>query len=463
MSVDAIQTLCRHVQQTRFEDLPASVVAAAERFILDSLGVAVSGSGGPHTEDLYTAAMAAGGGAGPSRVLGTHWRLPAPQAALLNAYQIHNAEFDCVHEGAVVHPMAVLLGACVAHIDREASVSGRKVTGRELIVAVCVGVNVGAGIGIASRSPLSFFRPATAGGFAAAAALGKLEGFDERKLVGLMGLVLGQAGGTMQAHTEGSVMLAMQVGFNSRNALAALDMARAGIAGPKNVLEGPFGYYALFEGAHDLPSMLAGLGERWLIEEVAHKPFPSGRATHGIVDACMSLAAEYGFSASDIAAVHASVPPLTHRLIGRPVHADMEPNYARLCASFVAARALIRGLLDLEDFTDEARADPRSLALAGRIQIEQDSNPDPNALVPVTVTITLADGRSVARSLDVIYGNPAKPMERTAYLDKFRSNLAASRETLDLAQTDNTIELLESLQRSTDCAQLFDHLVPRHE
>lgn len=456
MTTDAINTLCRHVAETRFEHLGDATVLSAKTFIEDSLGVGVSGSRGPHVDDLRAAALASGGG-GTSRVLGTNWRLPTTSAALLNAYQIHNAEYDCVHEQAVVHPMAVLLGAVVAHVDRERA-NGRRFTGEEVITAVTVGVNVGAGIGIASRSPLRFFRPATAGGYAACAALGKLEGMDPGQLNGLMGLMLGQSSGTMQAHTEGSVMLAMQVGFNARSAVSALDMARVGIGGPANVLEGPYGYYALFEGDHDLPAMLADLGERWLITEVAHKPFPSGRATHGVVDACLTLAEEHGFDAAQVQSVSAKVPPLTHRLVGRPVLDAMEPNYARLCAAFVSARALLRKRVDLDDFTPEARADAASLELARRIQIVQDGNPDPNALTPIVVDIELRDGRTVSRTLDIIYGNPANPMTRDAHLAKFRRNLEVSRDPLAADAAQHAIGRLEALEQETDFSSLLDLL-----
>jgi len=50
------------------------------------------------------------GGAAEATVWGTGQRLPvAAAAAMVNAYQIHSQEFDCVHEGAVVHPMAAIL------------------------------------------------------------------------------------------------------------------------------------------------------------------------------------------------------------------------------------------------------------------------------------------------------------------------------------------------------------------
>ena len=87
-------------------------------------------------------------------------RLPAASAALCNAYQLHNSEYDCIHERAVVHPLAVLLPAVLAHAERAGGVSGR-----DLLSAVVLGVDVAAGLGVAARSGLRFFRPAIAGAF----------------------------------------------------------------------------------------------------------------------------------------------------------------------------------------------------------------------------------------------------------------------------------------------------------
>ena len=113
--------------------------------------------------------------------------------------------------------------------------------------------------------------------------------FDAKTLTHAFGIVYGQVCGTMQAHTEGSPLLAMQIGFNARNAVAACDLAAGGLLGPQDILEGPFGFYRLFEGAHDLAPVLRDLGRVWRITEVAHKPFPCGRATHGVLDGVLAL------------------------------------------------------------------------------------------------------------------------------------------------------------------------------
>ena len=244
------------------------------------------------------------------------------------------------------------------------------------------GVDVACHIAVAVTTSLKFFRPGTAGALAAVTAGGKMKSFNREGLRNAYSIAYGQMCGTMQAHTEGSPLLGMQMGFSARNAVLACDLAGLGVPGPRDVLEGPFGYFALFEGAHDLDRVISDLGRIWRITEIAHKPFPSGRATHGIVDACLALRCEYSVDESKGSRVTARVPPLINHLGGRPVTDNMDINYARLCACFAAARVLISGNLVYEDFSESGRQDPDTLSVARRVHIEVDDNPDPNALTP---------------------------------------------------------------------------------
>ena len=172
--------------------------------------------------------------------------------------------------------------------------------------------------------------------------------------------------------------------------------------------------------------MAGDLGRIWRITEVAHKPFPSGRATHGIIDACIELKRRHGLRVADIAGVKAYVPPLVHHLVGRPPRMEMQINYARLCASYVAACVLLRGTIGFGDFNDAAYADAETQDLANRVSIEVRDAGDPNALTPVEVEVTLKNGARHAARMDVIYGNPAKPMTREEHVAKFVGNAAAA-------------------------------------
>jgi len=450
---DAIERFADHVVSTRFEDIPADALRAAKVFILDSLGVGLAGTRAPWVREWVGVSQALTPGPG-ARVWGTGEQLPTPAAAALIGYLIHNSEYDCIHEKAVLHPMAVPFAALMAEAEARGGVDGRS-----LLRAVVLGVDVACHIGCSVRNGLRFFRPAVGGGFGAVAALGAAFELDRERLLNAFGLYYAQAGGTMQAHTEGSPLLAMQVGFNARNAVTAVHMAEAGMPGLRGTLEGRFGYFNLMEGDYDATALTADLGRIWRIAEVAHKPFPSGRATHGIIDGLRELAAEHGFSGTDVASISASVPPLIHHLIGRPPQPGMTQNYARLCGAYVAARLLFSGDLGVGDFTDAALNDPQALDLAGRIEIVPNGNPDANALTPVTVTVRLRSGLQLSRTIDVVYGNPAKPLSREAHLAKFRQNLAFAAGPVPPAGADRLIAMVDDLEGLDDARRLVDLVV----
>lgn len=238
----AAQRFADHAVNTRFDDLSPQAIQAAKTFILDSIGVGIAGSSAPGADGLLAVARN-WGRATEAQAWGRSERLSAPAAAFLNAWQMHNQEYDCLHEAAVVHGLACVLPTALAAAETRGGVSGR-----ELITAVAVGTDVAAGLGLASRASFRFFRPATAGGFGAVAAAGRILGLDAAALEAAFAWQLAQASGTMQAHTEGSPILPVQIGFNARAALQSCELAALGFPPAREVFEGPYGYLAVFEG-----------------------------------------------------------------------------------------------------------------------------------------------------------------------------------------------------------------------
>jgi aconitate decarboxylase len=433
--VSFTRALAEHVASTPFDALPPTAIHAAKTFILDSLGVACAGAIGTFRNELV-AQMQRAGRADEASVWISGERLPAAHAALVNAYQIHNQEFDCVHEGAVVHPMAVILAALLADAER-----GPIRSGRDLILAVTLAVDVAATLGLAARAPLKFFRPAQCGALGAIAALTRWHGGDADAIKNAWGVGLGQLSGTMQAHREGVPLLPMQIAFNARNAVVASDLARAGLSGPLDALEGEFGYLKLFHGEYALDGLSEALGRVWRITEVSHKPFPSGRATHGGVDALLTLS--QGRPLTDSRALQLYAPPLIRQLVDRPAHAGMSLNYAKLCFPYVAARAALTGGVDIDDFSDAARRDPATLALAARISVHPDDNPDPNALTPQRLVVVAGDGTRAEHAIPTVLGAPTRPLCRAQHLNKFRRN--AARVGIDPQLLIDQIDALETL------------------
>jgi len=368
--------------------LPNAADADARRLLRDTLAVGIAGSTAPGADSVLATARAMGLGA-DAPLLGRADRLPAPGAAMVNGFQIHCLEWDAVHEPAVVHAMSVVTAAlhAVAHrlggVDEDAA-----------LTALCVGVEIACLLGVAATSPLSFFRPATAGVMGAALACGRLMGIAN--LQDVLGLAHAQAAGTMQAHLEGSITLPVQVALAARAAVTAVDLAAAGITAPHDVLEGPFGYLTLFDRG-DLAPHIGGLGKVWRISEISVKPWPSGRASHGLLSVLEGR--------GEVGLVEAHVPPLVSRLVGRPWVDGMTPAYARLCLPFLASLMMADGHIDPRRFTPANFADRRLRELGARLSIRMDGNPDLNALSPQKIIV---DGESMF--IPATLGSPAAPL-----------------------------------------------------
>jgi aconitate decarboxylase len=407
-----VDKIVAHVERVSEHGVPSAAGAAARAFIADTLAVGVAGISAPWRGEVFDT-LAAIGGKGEATVFGGGERLPLAHAAMLNAYQIHGQEFDCVHEAAVVHPMAAVLPTLLGWAEREGEVSGAR-----LIRAIVVAVDVAATLGLCSRAPMRFFRPANASGFGGTVGLAMLAGLDAERLRDAIGIYYGQCAGTMQAHSEGTPQLAMQMGFAARSAVTAVELARRSMPGPRAPITGDFGYFALFDGAAD-PAPFDQLGSSWRIAEVSCKPFPSGRATHGGIDALQQLTGKDRITADQVVVCRFRVPPLTARLIGRPAVRGMTAGYARLCLQYVGAVCLRRGTVGLDDFTAAALSDPATMALAHRLTIIENDDPDPNAMAPLRVEIDLAEGRTVACDVSKVLGSPARPLSAGAARAKF--------------------------------------------
>ena len=290
--MDAIAAFARHVVRTRHDDLPAAAIAAVKTFILDSFGVGVAGSAAPHAKELLHVAMRWGSG-GDARVWVLGAALPAPTAALCIGYTYTiPSTTACTRR-----PWSTRWPCCCPRPWRMRS--GRAACPDATSCARSRSVSTSASGWVLAPRQRCGSSTRNRRRFAATAAIGRLMDFDAKTLTHAFGIVYGQVCGTMQAHTEGSPLLAMQIGFNARNAVAACDLAAGGLLGPQDILEGPFGFYRLSRAPVTLRrscAILAGSRGSPRLRE----PFPCGRATHGVLDRVPALMRQHSFVADEV-------------------------------------------------------------------------------------------------------------------------------------------------------------------
>lgn len=455
-STDHLELLLDHLESFRDPArVPVGAKLAAKRFLFDSIGVALAGTAVPQSAQLLRA-VAQWGSAADARVWGSEMALPAPAAALVNAFHIHNQEFDCVHERAVVHPMAVILAALFAFAERQQNVSGSR-----FLAALALAVDVATTIGMCATQPIRFFRPAMCGSLGATAGLAVLAGLARPAMRDAMGITYSQLAGTMQAHVEGTPTLALQVGFAARAAVTSIDLASEGFRGPHQVLDGTHGYFKLFElGAAAPDQPFAELGRVWQIERVSHKPFPTGRAAHGGIAGVRELKRKHQFSADDVSEIVLAAPPLIRQLVDRPMAPDMSVSYARLCLPYLVAVTLLYDTVSLDAYQADVFDDPRLLALAARVRLVADDNTNVNALAPQHLTVRLKSGVDLQLTMPQVFGAPEAPMSLHDQHEKFQDCCRHAKNRLTAVEIQRLMEAIEHIDQFDDVARLLDLTIP---
>lgn len=445
-----LDRVVEYALETPSKAFDEGAVSAAKLFLSDTLACALAGSDSIHHRAMVQAFSV---NQGLFTAPGRSERLVRDDTAVLTAHSIHCLEWDAVHEPAVTHAMSVTTGALYA--DAQALIT---VSGRDFLEAVIVGVDLASRLGVAADGALRFFRPATAGLIGAAAAVARLRGMPTAITKHALGLAYSQVQGTMQAHLEGTPTLAVQVALSSRAALNACDMAAAGMTAPQDIFEGPFGYFKLIEDGGDLNAALDGLGKHFAINDLSIKPYSSGRASHGILSTVFKYMENKVVTAETFAGLKAKVPPLVHRLVGRPVKNEMTTAYARLCAPYLVGLALRDGRIDPRRFSDADFAEPVIQRAAAKVSVEIDTNPDLNALAPQEVSIELKDGRIITDTIPAVLGAPGNPVTQAQLDDKFAFSASIAASALNSKTTQelrNTLQNLDGLAEMQTLYSLF--------
>jgi aconitate decarboxylase len=449
------EVLAQHIVSHAYHDLPATVVAATKRLILDAFATAIGGSPCPWSRLVVDQALE-WGGRPESSILLDGYRVPAPYAAWVHSTMIHSLEYDAVHEGAIVHALTAPFPAALA----AAEAKGR-VTGREFIVALAVAIDLTSRIGLATQSTMTFYRGATCGGFGAAAAVAKLWGFDAERTLHTVGIVYSQLSGTLQSHREGASVNTMQSGFGAKAGIIAAALARRGITGPRECLNGMFGYYPLYEGgSYDRSMLLDALGSRYEVLNVSQKPYPCGRLTHGAVELALGLHHEGIITPAHIAHITVATSSFVQRLVGRPFDPrHLNPLDARLSLPFTVANALIRGRIDIADAEGEALKDPAIHNLTQNITVIVDPNLAlANAPAPQRLEIALQSGERIVRRIDVLKGAPERPLTWHDTVEKFWTCWRYAHPAIPEANGHEAVNRLASLEDEEDIGAIIDLL-----
>ena len=158
-----------YLARTGFDALDDDALRATKEHILYTLGTILAGSSAPGIKQALAGARALSGASQESTVLVTGDKLPAAFAALVNAIMGHSRELDINDDRIAYKSSITVIPAALAVAEKVG-----KISGKDFITAVCLGVDLGIRLGLATNPKPVHARAIALGPFAAAAACGKI-------------------------------------------------------------------------------------------------------------------------------------------------------------------------------------------------------------------------------------------------------------------------------------------------
>ena len=456
------QQLAEFAVATRSRSAPSGPVQAATRCLLDGLGVAVAALGEAPTSSFLDEEAAGSGGlwgdGGDATQLGSGRGASPWSAALVNGTLIHSLDYDDGDPAGAIHPGASIVPAALAAAEWLGS------TDSEILDGLVIGYELSMRIaraGIDAFVPNGFHPTSLCGTLGAAATVASMMGLDVERVRHAIGLSTSFASGLTQGHLDGSSVKKLHGGWAAGAGLTAAWMAAKGFTGPLEAVEGPRGLFPTHAGdkPFDLEALVAGLGERWLVEDVSLKPYPCCHLLHAPIEAVRELRTGLA-SVDQVERIEVLCPEMSMQLVARPVAEKTRPSTsygAKFSLQFGVAAALLDDNLTLGSFDTERLRDPSFTALVDKVECRLDPDSQYPPVLDAQISLFLADGRVLTARCTGPSGSSGKPLSTQRVREKFMGNCAhlgvpedAELERIagNLLEGRDVIDSLRSLNRS---------------
>jgi 2-methylcitrate dehydratase PrpD len=362
----AAEAVAAWLAQTAPGALPPAAVETARKLCLDVAGLCIAA----RSEGYVAAALGAVDRGGPCTALGHPGGFDAFGAALVNGTAAHGEDYDDTFEGGPVHSGAVIVPAVIAACEREG------LGGDRLLVGIVTGVELLCRLSLVAPKAThraGFHPTAVFGALAAAGAAGAVLRLSPGAMTSALGIAGSMASGIIEYLAEGTSTKRMHPGWAAQSGLRAAFLARGGFDGPRTVLEGRHGVYRAFapSAPPDFGRLVDDLGERWVMTDIAFKPYACGTMTQPFIDCALKLADHV--RAEEIADIVCEVAEGTVHRLWEPLatkHRPPTPYAAKFSTPFCMAVAFTDRKAGLGQFTEARVRDPRVLALAAKIRYE---------------------------------------------------------------------------------------------
>jgi 2-methylcitrate dehydratase PrpD len=435
MAAEVTRVLAKFAATLTYEDLPQSVREHCKNLILDALACAVAGHQGEETGQVaaFTAALAQGSEAG---VIGGDASSLAG-ATLLNGYLITAVTMCDVYRPTMTHITPEIVPPALAIAERDNS------SGRDLLVAIAAGCEVTTRVGLGTD--YSVFRargwhgPGIFGPFGAAAAAGRLLGLDADTMARAFGLAGSQAAGTFAAWGTPTVKFHQCRGALS-GLMAALLAQQKFVATREFLTAEDGGLYNAYVNGGKPEAAIADLGQRFELEQIALRLWPSATLIQGMNTALFDLAQKHNLDGARVRKVQIALSKAAFDLHGG--FGTYSGKFEALLSAHYAAAAILHDrALTLAQFEPRRYDDPRLRAFAAdKVEVRADPSVTHSQ---AKVDVAMDDGTVLSARCEHPLGALENPLSRQQVEEKFRLYAAGVIPEANVARVIGAIDRLE--------------------
>ncbi|MDB5808353.1 MAG: 2-methylcitrate dehydratase [Betaproteobacteria bacterium] len=403
------QQLTAYIAGTQARPLPAEILDAAKRALLDFAGVSIGAVEQPVV--IATRRVAQSWNAAGNAQIFLDGKSTPAVAVLVNATMAHAMDYDDTHPGGTGHPSAPCWATALAlaqhhGLSEHAALAGF-VAGFEIMARLGGGGPPGVGRSLQRRGlhPTSVF-----GRSAAAAVACSMLALTEEQTAHALGAAATTAGGLVGSF--GTDSKPFHAGKAAMDGILAAELAAAGFEAATHLYELRGGLLDAFIQNREVEVPPLDFAARWELLGNGFKPFACCRATQASTQAARTLAERV--KGKNVTRVHARVHP--NALVTAGKRDPRTPLEGKFSVPFCIALGLRGYRAVFTDFTDATMRDKSVMNIVPLVELEAVVGQAPHS---AHLDVYLEGGEHLHADTDIVIGHPDNPMSWEDLFTKF--------------------------------------------
>jgi len=428
MAEDAIIPVVEHIVNSNYKNLKEDIIQESKKRVVDTFGALVASSNTRETIILgeYIDEIE---GQKTCTVFNLNKKTIVTEAAMANATMARVMDLDDVFELTSTHIHVSIVPTAMALAEMLGNI-----TGKEFLHSIILGADLIARLSLANNIPTAISGMNATyqlGTFGCTATAGKLLKLNKEQMLNAMGIAYAHLAGNSQCLVEGAMTTRLSGGLSAKNGISSAILSKKGFTGVKEILEGKFGYFKLYQkNDYNRDILLEDLGKIYWNIKSTIKKYSCCMHTHAAIIALENILKEFNLCGEMISRVNVKVNQQAYNLVCLGENQKRNPKSipeAQFSMAYVLGTILQQKSLSLKDFTDRKIKSKKRLKYCSLIHSSVSDEIDKNTgkqISPALVEVFLKDGSRHEKYVDRRKGHPDNPLSMEELKEKFKNCLS---------------------------------------